>query len=428
MKYFRNTSWLFAEKILRMIVGLFVGVWVARYLGPEQFGLFSYAQSFVGLFTALATLGLDGIVIRELVKDPSRQNELIGTAFWLKIVGAIATLLILVIAVNFTSNDHYTNILVFIIASATIFQAFNVIDMFFQSQVMGKYIVYANVFSLLLSSLVKIALILYDAPLIAFAWTIVFDSFVLALGYVFFFLDSSDFIFKNLQFKREMAIALLKDGLFYMFTAIVISLYMKIDQVMIKEMMGNEHVGYYSVAVRLSELWYFLPIVISQSLYPAIENAKKISNELYYARLERLFIICNLIAFGIIIPTLFMSHFIVNTLYGVAYSQAGTVLMIHITSLIFAFQRVPSEYWVLSENLKYFEIYKTLAGLVVNVVLNIFLIKWYGINGAAIATVISMFVAGYLSYAFYGKSIAIFKMMTRTILFMNLNLIKKEKR
>ena len=73
MKYFKNTSWLFAEKILRMVVGLFVGIWVARYLDPEQFGLFSYAQSFVGLFTAFATLGLDGIVVRELVKDESRR-------------------------------------------------------------------------------------------------------------------------------------------------------------------------------------------------------------------------------------------------------------------------------------------------------------------------------------------------------------------
>ena len=139
MKYFKNTSWLFFEKILRMFVGLFIGIWVARYLGPERFGLFSYAQSFVGLFVAIATLGLDGIVVRELVKDESRTNELIGTAFYLKLIGAILTLLVLVIATQFTSNDRYTNLLVFIIASATIFQSFNVVDMYFQSKVLSKY-------------------------------------------------------------------------------------------------------------------------------------------------------------------------------------------------------------------------------------------------------------------------------------------------
>jgi len=191
MKYFKNTSWLFAEKILRMVVGLFVGIWVARYLGPEQFGLFSYAQSFVGLFTAIATLGLDGIVIRELVKDESSRDELIATAFWLKLMGAIGVLLVLAIAVNFTSNDTYTNTLVFIIASATILQSFNVIDFYFQSKVLSKYVVFANIISLFISSLVKIALILKEAPLEAFAWVIVFDSFVLAFGFGYFYIKNN---------------------------------------------------------------------------------------------------------------------------------------------------------------------------------------------------------------------------------------------
>ena len=128
MKYFKNTSWLFAEKILRMIVGLFVGIWVARYLGPEQFGLLRYSQSFVGLFAAIATLGLNAIVIRELVKNSDQKDELMGTAFMLQVIGALIVLVILSFAVNFTSNDFSTNVLVFIIASATLFQSFNVID------------------------------------------------------------------------------------------------------------------------------------------------------------------------------------------------------------------------------------------------------------------------------------------------------------
>ena len=188
MKYFKNTSWLFAEKILRMVVGLLVGVWVARYLGPEKFGLLSFAQSFVGLFTIFATLGLDEIVVRELIKDESRRDDLIGTAFWLKLFGAFVVLLALAFAVKFTSNDDNTNILVFIIASALIFQSFNVVDFYFQSKVMGKFIVYANLISLFTSSIVKITLILNDASLIAFAWVVLFDGFILACGFIYFFL------------------------------------------------------------------------------------------------------------------------------------------------------------------------------------------------------------------------------------------------
>ena len=151
MKYFKNTSWLFAEKIIRMVVGLFVGVWVARYLGPEKFGLLSFAQSFVGLFTIFATLGLDEIVVRELVIDESKRDFLVGTTFWLKLVGAIIVLLLLAFAVNFTSNDYETNIFVFIIASATIFQSFNIVDYYFQSKVLSKYVVYANFISIFFS-------------------------------------------------------------------------------------------------------------------------------------------------------------------------------------------------------------------------------------------------------------------------------------
>ena len=144
MRYFKNTSWLMGEKVLRMFVGLFVGIWVARYLGPEQFGLFSYAQSFVGLFVAFATLGLDGIIVRELVKDPNKRDALLGTAFRLKLIGALLVLIALAFAVKLSHQDTITTLLIFIVASATVFQSFNIIDFYFQANVLSKYTVYAN--------------------------------------------------------------------------------------------------------------------------------------------------------------------------------------------------------------------------------------------------------------------------------------------
>jgi O-antigen/teichoic acid export membrane protein len=386
MKYFRNTSWLFGEKILRMIVGLFVGIWVARYLGPEQFGLFSYAQSFVGLFTAIATLGLDGIVVRELVKDETRRDELIGTAFWLKLMGAFAVLAVLAIAVNFTSNDTNTNILVFIIASATIFQSFNVVDMYFQSKVMGKYITYANVISLLLSSIVKIILILNEAPLIAFVWMIVFDSIILATGYVYFYIRNrhsrldreSSFIssITNLTFKKQTALSLLKDSWPLILSGIVISIYMKIDQIMIMEMIDAEAVGQYAAAVRISEAWYFIPMVIVSSLFPAIINAKKQSEELYYARLQKLYDLMVWMAIAIALPMTFLSVWVIHLLYGEEYSQASSVLIIHIWTGVFVALGI--------------------FGAVMNIILNFIMIPKYGIQGAAVATMLSQIISGFI--------------------------------
>lgn len=441
MKYFKNTAWLLGEKILRMVVGLFVGIWVARYLGPQQFGLFSYAQSFVGLFTAIATLGLDGIVVRELVKDETRRDELIGSAFWLKLMGAFGVLIILAIAVNFTSSDAYTNALVFIIASATVFQSFNVIDFYFQSKVLSRYVVFANIISLFISSLIKIVLILNEAPLIAFAWVILFDSFILALGYIYFYIRSrhceqSEAIHQNTviaskakqsilnsTFNKATAVSLLKDSWPLILSGIVVSIYMKIDQVMIMEMMDAEAVGQYAAAVRLSEAWYFIPIVIASSLFPAIINAKKQSEELYYARLQKLYDLMVWIAIAIALPMTFLSDWLVNLLYGEQYNQAGSVLMIHIWAGIFVFLGVASGKWFMAENLQMLSFWRTFYGMVLNVILNFVFIPKYGIQGAAIATLVSQVVAAYLSDLFSKKTKRMFYMKTNS--FFMISLIKK---
>lgn len=416
LKYFKNTSWLFAEKSLRIVVGLFVSVWVARYLGPDRFGLLSYAQSFVALFSAIATLGLDGIVVRELVKDESRKNEILGTAFWLKVMGAIATLIVLAIAVNFTSNDLYTNLLVFIIASANIFQAFNVVDMYFQAKVMGKYIALANSFSLFIGSLFKIFLILSNAPLIAFAWAILFDSVVLALGYVYFYIKHSTFSIKHLTFNKSTAVALMMDSWPLILSGLVVMVYMRIDQVMIKEMLNAEAVGQYAAAVRISEAWYFVPMVITSSLFPAIINAKKQSEELYYTRLQRLYDLMVWIAIAVALPMTFLSDWVIYLLYGPAYGQAAGVLKIHIWAGVFVALGVASGKWFLAENLQVLAFWRTFVGMVMNIVLNIALIPKYGVLGAAGATLVSQLTASYISDILSSKTRKMFWMKTRSLL------------
>lgn len=423
MKYFKNTSWLFAEKVLRMFVGLVVGVWVARYLGPEQFGLFSYAQSFVGLFSAIATLGLDGIVVRELVKDTNRRDELIGTAFWLKLIGAIAVLLILGIAVNFTSNDYSTNIIVFIVASATVFQSFNVVDFYFQSKVMSQYVVFANVISLFFSSTVKIVLILNEAPLVAFAWTVLLDSFVLACGFSYYYIkNNSKFNIQNLTFNKSMAINLLRDSWPLILSNMVIAIYMRIDQVMIMEMMDAEAVGQYAAAVRISELWYFIPMVISSSLFPAIINAKAKSEELYYARLQKLYDLMVWMAIAIAFPMTFLSDWVVEILYGGKYNQAGSVLMIHIWTGVFVFLGIAFSGYLTVENLTKKSFYRTLLGAILNVLLNLIFIPKYGINGSAIATLLGQCTANYI-YDFFDRDLS-HQLKMKTMCFFPIHILK----
>ena len=404
MKYFKNTSWLFAEKILRMVVGLLVGVWVARYLGPDKFGLLSFAQSFVGLFTIFATLGLDEIVVRELVKDESRRDSLVGTTFWLKLFGAFLVLLVLAFAINFTSNDVDTHILVFIIASATIFQSFNIVDFYFQSKILGKFVAYANFISLFISSILKIALILSHASLLAFAWVVLFDSFVLACGFIYFFLKHSTFRIKYLIFHKSTAIDLLKDSWPLIFSGGVLMIQARIDQVMIKEMVGSIEVGYYSVAMRLIEAFAFIPMLLKSSLYPSIISAKNRSKALYQDRLLNFYRLNFLFFLVIAIPIFIFAEPIIVLLFGIEYQPAGVLLALLSIRLFFANMGVARGTYILTENLMKFSMLTMILGTIVNIYLNYVMIPYYGARGAIGATIFSFFTTIYLVDIFYSKT------------------------
>jgi O-antigen/teichoic acid export membrane protein len=392
-RYAANTSWMMGEKILRMSVGLFVGIWVARYLGPVQFGLLSYAQSFVFLFTAIATLGLDSIIVRELVKDESRRDELLGTAFGLKLIGALLILPALWLGVQLTSNDDYSNLLIFIIASSTIFQSFNVIDFYYQSKVQSKYVVWANSLSLGLSSFVKILLLVNEAPLFFFAMMVVFDALVIAVGLVFFYKKSSRQKIFSWSFRIDTAKKLLKDSWPLMLSGLVVSVYMKIDQVMIKEMLDVEAVGQYAAAVRLSEAWYFIPMAITSSLFPAIIKSRNISHEIYIKRLRNLYTLMVWLAISVALPMTFLSGWLTINLYGEAYRQAADVLVIHIWAGVFLFIGVAYSNYLVAENLVFKSLYRSAVGALTSVTFNILFIPIYGVIGAAISTLLAQIIA-----------------------------------
>jgi len=412
-RYFTNTSWLMAHRVLSMVVALFVGVYVARYLGPERFGLMSYAGSFVGLFTALATLGLDGIVVRELVKTPERRNELLGTAFWLKAGGAILMWLCIAVAIPFANNDTQTNILIAIIAFAVIFQAFNVIDINYQAEVNSKYVVYAHLVQIVVSSITKLIFVWISAPLVWFAYVFLLDAVVHAVGLTAMYLKNTGKIW-YWKWRWETAKELLRDSWPLILSGMAIMIYMRIDQVMIKEMLDASAVGNYAAAVRLSEAWYFIPMAITSSVFPAIISAKKQSEELYYLKLQKLYDLMVWLAVAIALPTTFLAPWVIRVLYGEAFFPAAKVLSIHIWAGVFVFLGCANGRWIIVENLQYIATIRSATGAMVNVALNIVFIPKYGINGAAIATFFSVLVASHIAFLFINKARKVFIMQNKS--------------
>lgn len=388
-----NTAWLSADKVIRVGVGLLVGVWVARYLGPEQFGLLNFATAFVGLFGAVAGLGLQGIVVRDIVREPACKEETLGTAAMLQFVGGLLAYGLILGAIFWLRpEDTMAKVLVAILGSTMLFKASEVAIYWFESQVLSKYTVWVQNGVFLVIAAVKVVLILNHAPLVAFAWATMAEALVVAL-LMGVMLGLRGPRLRQLRLTLARAKTLIGDSWPLMLSGIAIMIYMKIDQIMLGQMVGDEAVGIYSAAVRVSEVWYFVPMAIVASVFPAILETKKRSERLYYDRLQRLYDLMVWLAIAVALPMTFLSTAIVTLLFGDAYAQAGSVLAIHIWAAVFVFLGVASGKWFLAENRQIFSLQRTVFGAIANVILNLLMIPNFGVLGAAWATVVSYAIA-----------------------------------
>ena len=414
MKYLKNTSWLLFEKVARMFVGLVVGVLMARYLGADQFGIFNYALSFVAIFGFMVGLGLDSIVVRELVRDEARTDEILGTSFLMKLSGALLQFFFILIVVHVIPSESVTRKMVLIIAVASLFQSLYVIDFFFQAQVKSRFVVYTSLINLVSSSLIKVFLILQHASLIWFALVVVYDSLMIGVGYVCYYRINKRSIF-HWRPRWAMAKSLFSDSWPLLLSAMVVIVYMRTDILMLKHMLGNEAVGHYAAAVRISEAWYFIPMVITNSLFPAIINARSIDLGLYHDRLRSLFSITIWFSLAISVPVVFISEWAIISLYGPEYIQAGNVLMIHIwTGIPISVGVVSSGFWI-AENLQKTQMIFTIIGLILNILLNLVFIRLYGVTGAALATLLSYLATNYLLLHFFRPTRKLLRIIVKSI-------------
>jgi O-antigen/teichoic acid export membrane protein len=394
-KILNNTVWLLADRVLRLSVGVVIEIAIARYLGPDQFGLISYAIALVALFSTLSTLGLDSIVIRDIVRQPEAKNALLGTAFTLKwIASGFTWLLVVGVVFLLRPGDSLTHWLVGITAAGILFQAFDTIDLWFQSQVQTKYTVFAKTTAFITLSLVKVGLIHVHAPVIAFAWTSFLEAVLGALGLIVTYGLSGAFI-TTWRSHGALAKRLLQDSYPMILSGLVIMVYMRIDQLMLAEKVGNQAVGIYSAAVKLAEAWYFIPTVIVSSTFPSIVQAKQLSEAMFEQRLQRLYQLMALLAYLVAIPTSIFSNWIVQILFGSAYAESGPILAVLIWAGIFVNLGVARSSFLTTMNWTKVHLLTVSIGCLINVLLNLILIPPYAGMGAAIATCIAYFFATY---------------------------------
>jgi PST family polysaccharide transporter len=414
-KILGNTGWLMADRVLRMGVGLFVGVWVARYLGPAQFGSLNFALSYIALFGSLTTLGLDGIVIREIVADSRNTYGILGSTLTLRIGGAFLALLASLVIIHLIElNDPMALTLVSIVAIGLIFQAFDTIDSYFQSQVQSKFSVWAKNVAFLVVAGLRILLIYLKAPVWAFAVAGVTE---LALGAIALWVAYGMVGGSLLRWRTswKMSVDLLKQGWPLVLSGMAIMIYMRIDMVMLKLMKGDAAAGLYAAATKVSEVWYFIAIAIVSSVSPAIMRSRG-DPQLYYDRLRTLFSVMILISVTIGSCIALASHRIMELLYSAPYIAAAPVLAVHIWASVFVFLGVAQSPWDISENFLKLALYRTVAGAIANVVINLFLIPRYAALGAAIATVVSYAISSFVANAFDARTRPIFFLQLKSVI------------
>lgn len=396
-----NTGWQFADNLVRMGIGLLIGVWVARYLGPEQFGLLSYALAFAGLFLPLATLGLDDIAVRNLVRDPAGRHDILGTTFVLKQLGGMISFAAALAAIFLLRpDDKPSQVLVAIVAGGAIFQAFNAVEFWFNSQVQAKYAALARSGAFLAGTLAKIGLILTGASLLAFAWVGMLEVIVGSAGLVIAY-QATGHRLRHWRGRLTTAIVLLKDSWPLIFSCLVIMIYLRIDQVMLGEMTDSTEVGVYSVAVRLAEVWFFIPGAIYWSLLPSLVEAKAADEALFYRRLQKYYNLMAMLAYLIVLPVMFLADWLVLILFGAPYAAAGPMLAILIWVNLFTFLEIARSAFFNVMNWNRIYLLTLALGACLNIVLNLLLIPSYGGLGAVISSVISYWFAAHGACFFF---------------------------
>ena len=382
-----------------MGLALVVGVLTARYLGPSNYGTLNYAASLVSVFSIICCLGLEGIIIKELVSERSREGIILGTGIAMRfIAGLLSMTIIAVIVVILNPGDKILLIVAFLQSLALIFQAFQIIDFWYQSKLKSKISTIVKCISYTVMSLYKVALLVLGKSVIWFAFSTSVDAIIIAVLYVILYVKHSD---HSLTVSYNISKSLLRQSYHFIISGLMVALYSQMGKLMIGKILTQTDVGIYSAAITICNLWVFIPLALANSARPVIMELKGIDQEKYIVRIKQLLslTVWSGIVFAVLITI--NSNFIIRILFGEAYIKALSPLIIAGWANVFGSLSYTRGIWMICEDKQRFIKRIMIWGVIVNLVLNAILIPTIGINGAAIATLVTEIVCCLVAPAFY---------------------------
>ncbi|MEB3360332.1 MAG: flippase [Synechococcales bacterium] len=414
LKIISNTGWLFFSRVFRILVSLVVNTWTARYLGPQQFGVLQYGLAFSSFFMPLSTAQMSPILTRDLVRHPDEAPQILGTGFVLQLIGGIAAGVMSIGTFWLLTPEPSTvHLLVAVIALKFIANSFQPIESWFEAKVASKFVVFANNIAFVVATLLEIFFIVVEASVVAFAAVLVLETAMMAAGLVVFYQRDRQQV---LQWRTDLTRLreLFNASLPLLLASTANMLYFNIDRVMLGRMVENSAVGIYSSAATLSGSWYFLPVILASSLYPRIIRARE-TPATYHRHLQTFYDLVSALAYGLILLFSPLAGVVILLLYGEHYLAASPILTVHLWSSLFLFLGIAQSKWIVVEGLQRFDFVARVTGLICNIGLNLVLIPQYGGMGAAIATLISYAVGGYLVFLVFPQTRANALLMTKAL-------------
>lgn len=398
-RFIGNTNWLLFQNIYSMILSLVVGALTARYLEPANYGLIGYGTSLVNLFTAISQLGLDSIIMNEMVIHPERKGKIMGTALCMRVAASCVSFsCVLVLVAVLEPGNYVLWVITALQAFAIVCRVYELLNEWFLSELKSKYYVIANICGQTVVSIWKVILMILGASVLWFGASTTIQAMVCGGIVAVIFGMNKNF---KLEFSTDTARELFGKGKHYVIAGLAIALYTQMDKVMVGKMLGETEVGFYTAAMTIAMLWEFIPQAIINSSRVLILEKKNHDEQEYRKKLQLLFFGISIMGILVGIVVQIFGNLAVYILYGAKYMSAAPVLKLLIWSTTFAMIGVARNIWSVAENKNKYSKNYTIFGGIFNLIFNALTIPVWGIFGAAVSTLGAQVVVSLISPLFW---------------------------
>ena len=390
-KFAINASWLAIGRIFQIGITFITTMLIARYLGPDQYGIITYTYSYVVIFSSFATLGLNDIVVKELLDKDNNKEEVLGTMIVLKMISSILTIGLIYIVITIMNDSGIVRTITLLQSLSLLFQVCDSINYFYQSNLLSQKFAVVNIIAYTLTALFRIYGLFTGKDIKWFGFAVSLDFLVISILLIcIYFKDGY-----RLSFSKPLVKKLLSKSYNYIFASVMIGIYSKADTIILEKLIDDTNVGYYAAATTICNAWPIILQAIIDSASPIIIELRSVDVEGYKKRLRQLFATIFYVSVFVGIVILLFSKYAIGLIYGPEYAPAAQALKIVCWSTIFSYFGVARGIWMQCENKIKYEKTLYFLGAVSNVILNLVLINLYGINGAALALSLTQFLTNF---------------------------------